>query len=97
MDAPTISKQMGVSHKEFFYFLGKAIQGADYEVRDNLVIIPRASGHVEITISEEKLRVLSPIVQLPYTDVEVRFRDVPEADREAFLFRFKWCFQRGGG
>ena len=92
-----ISKQMGVSHKEFFYFLKNTIQGAPYTFDGTHVIIPRTRGHVEIKISEEKLRVISDLVKLPYTDVEVRFMDVTDEDKKAFLFRFKWCFQRGGG
>ena len=88
---------MGVSHKEFFYFLGNTLQGGPYSVENNIVIIPRVQGHIEIKLSEEKKRVLSDVVRLPYTDIEMRFFDVTKADQEAFLFRFKWCFQRGGG
>ena len=98
MNPPAFSKELGVNTTDFYRFLHKIASEEEYTEKGNCITIPlKNSGRVEIHHSEEKSRVLSPLIQIPYMEVQIYFFDVSMPEQELFLTNFKWAFHRGGG
>lgn len=93
----TVSKEMGVNHKDFFRFLGRVVPMESCLVEGRRITIPGEGKMLELEISAEKERVLSPVVKMAYTEVRLKFSGYSEQEKEDFLWRFKLAFHRGGG
>ena len=93
----TVTKEMGISHKEFFRTLPKVLDGMDYTIDGNRIVTSEANRQLEINVSDERERKLSALMSLPVTDVELIFTGYSGPDRHAFLEIFDINFFRGGG
>ena len=92
-----VSKEMGVSHREFFRILPRVLAGVAHAIEGRRIVAESAGRRLEIQLSEEGERRLSPVVAMPVTRVELDFSGYSEAERSAFLARFEREFFKGGG
>ncbi len=92
-----IVKEMGMTRDDFARGLASALQGYDYRVEGDRVVV-EAPGQ-EVTISFEALppRRLGLSLAMPRARVTIAFGDFAPAGRGAFLQQFDRAFQRGGG
>ncbi len=90
-------KQMGFTHADFFRLLPRAMGGNEYSVTGDIVHATLAKGTLTISIGEEKQRLLSPHVVMPYTDVTFEYNNVPDDVRTSFEEYFHLRFMKGLG
>ena len=91
------TRQMGISHKDFFRLLPRAMGNNSYELNGHCVRATLATGTVKITLGEEQERRLSENVIMPYTDVTFDYHGVPVDVRSEFERYFHIRFMRGLG
>lgn len=90
------SRDMGITHAEFFRSLPSAIAGHPYTLRQGEVLIIDGDRGVTITLSRESKRVIGRL-RLPKTQVDFTFSGYSTQEVETFMAQFNIHFQRGGG
>ncbi len=90
------TREMGLTHAEFFRSLPSAIARRDYTVEDGEIGIDFGGRRVTIELGEQKARAIASL-NLPYVEVTFRFFDFSDAERNEFMERFDLYFRRGGG
>ena len=96
MTAEQFSKEMGVSHSDFFRLLPRAMGDTPYRVEGMKVIGELGSGSVSIELGEQQVRRIA-LMAIPYAEVSFAFDGVAENERTEFMRYFDLRFQRGGG
>ena len=91
-----LTREMSITHKDFFRLLPRAVNGAPITRQDNQAHIETEAGQVKITLAPERVRKLG-MMEFPVTQVSIEFRDFTPARQTAFLTRFDLAYQRGGG
>ena len=94
--AVTISKDMGVTHAEFFRLLPLALGTAAYSSDGARVVRKDGNRRLEITLGPEATRQIA-LLRVPRTAVTLSFSGYSEDDRAAALALFDRAFQRAGG
>ena len=93
----TITREMTITHDDFFRLLPKALRGHEFSVDGSEIRVDTANGgNVLIELSAESRRRLGSF-SLPVTRVEARFRGMTEQSVREFLTVFERTYQRGGG
>lgn len=97
-DLPTIaySREMGLTHADFWRLLPKAMGENPYTVDGNVVQATVADGQLEITLGPPEERRIA-LLRLPFSVVSFTFNGVNELQQQAFKAHFDLYFQRGGG
>jgi hypothetical protein len=97
-DLPDIrySREMGLTHADFWRLLPRAMGDHAYTVKDNVVQAGVHDGHLEITLGPAQERRIA-LLRLPYSVVSFVFKGVSEEQQLAFKAHFDLHFQRGGG
>jgi len=90
------SREMGVTHADFFRILPRAMGEHRYTIDGHTVHGAVNPGTVEIHLGEQQVRRIA-LMAIPYAVVSFTFRGVPEAHQQAFKKHFDLYFQRGGG
>ena len=90
------TREMSITHKDFFRLLPRAVNGAPVTRRDNQADIATEAGGVKITLAPETTRKLG-MMEFPVTRVSIEFRDFTPDEQAAFLARFDLAYQKGGG
>ena len=90
------SRDMGITHSEFFRTLPAALAALPYTVQGHDVIINDNTQRLVITLSPESRRRLGAL-SLPTTQVHFTFSGYSPQDIDWFMARFDRAFQRGGG
>lgn len=90
-------KQMGITHKDFFRLLPRAMGENEFSLDGLIVRAKLSSGTLVISVGEENQRVLSPNVIMPYADVTFEYHDVLDSIRTEFEQYFHLRFMRGLG
>ena len=90
------SRDMGITHREFFRTLPAALAAMPYTVQGHDVVIDDDTRRLVITLSPESRRRLAAL-SLPTTQVHFSFSGYSPQDIERFMARFDRAFQRGGG
>ena len=90
------SRDMGITHSEFFRTLPAALASTPYTVQDHDVIISDDTQRLVISLSPEGRRRIAAL-SLPTTQVHFTFSGYSPQDVEQFMARFDRAFQRGGG
>ena len=90
------SREMGVTHADFFRILPKAMGEHPYSIDGHTVRGEVSPGSVQIHIGEQRVRRIA-LMAIPYAVVSFTFRGVPEQRQQAFKKHFDLYFQRGGG
>ena len=91
-----LTREMSISHKEFFRLLPRAVNGMPVTRRGNVADIATGAGQVKITLAPERVRKLG-LMEFPVTPVTIEFNGFSPADQAAFLARFDLAYQKGGG
>ena len=90
------SRDMGITHSEFFRTLPVALARTPYTVQGRDIIITEDTRRLVITLSPEGRRRIAAL-SLPTTQVHFTFSGYSPQDVEQFMVRFDRAFQRGGG
>ena len=91
-----LTREMSITHREFFRLLPRAVGNAPISRQNGRVIVDANEGRVAIFLAAETLRKLA-MLELPVTEITLEFTGFTDAAREAFLARFDLAFQKGGG
>ena len=92
----TITKDMGVTHAEFFRVLPVALGTEAYSSDGARVVWEDGTRRLEITVGPEGTRQIA-LLRLPRTEVALSFSGFSDAARAAALAVFDRAFQRAGG
>ena len=92
----SLTREMSISHREFFRLLPRAVEGAPVTRQGTRVGITTDSGQVNITLAPERVRKLG-LMEFPVTPVTIEFDGFNAAEQAAFLSRFDLAYQKGGG
>lgn len=90
------SKEMGVTHKDFYRLLPRAMGDTRYEINGTTVVASVADGALTIDLGEEQVRRIA-LMAIPYAKVSFNFVGVDADARTLFMRHFDLSFQRGGG
>lgn len=90
------SRDMGITHREFFRTLPAALPALPYTVQGPDVVISDDTRRLVISLSPEGRRRIAAL-SLPTTQVHFTFSGYSPQDVERFMARFDRAFQRGGG
>ena len=99
MPEPTIvrfSRDMGITHSEFFRTLPAAVPASAYTVQGPDIIVAEDTRRLVISLSPEGRRHIAAL-SLPTTQVHFTFSGYSPQDVEEFMAPFDRAFQRGGG
>lgn len=96
MTAENFSKEMGVTHADFFRLLPRAMGDTPYTIQGLKVSGELSGGSVEIELGEQQVRRIA-LMAIPYAEVSFAFSGVDDNDRTKFMKYFDLRFQRGGG
>lgn len=91
-----VRKDMAISHADFMRILPAALDGTHFTRAGDLIQVEDQRGRVEIRLLPETVRTLSSL-QIPRTEIELRFFDYGEHAIKAFMSRFDLHYRRGGG
>ena len=91
-----ITRNMGITHNEFFRLLPKALNGAPFSRRQNRIAVTTDNGTINITLSAESVRKIASLT-LPVTEVTLEFTGFTTDTCQSFMHRFDLAYQRGGG
>ena len=91
------SREMGLTHAEFFRDLPAAIGHRECQVEAGpRVCIPIGRGRLRIELGPPQVRAIAAL-RLPFSQVTFEFAGVDEVERERFMQRFDLYMRRGGG
>lgn len=90
------SREMGLTHDDFWRLLPKAMGEHRYDVQGDVVHAIVYDGTLKITLGPTQERRIA-LLRLPYSEVSFEFNDVAEEQQQAFKTHFDLHFQRGGG
>lgn len=90
------SREMGLTHDDFWRLLPKAMGEHSYEVEGTVVNASVSGGTLKIILGPTQERRIA-LLRLPYSEVSFEFNDVALEHQQAFKAHFDLHFQRGGG
>jgi hypothetical protein len=92
----SFTRELGLTHDEFFRFLPPAISPHRFTVREDTVRIAAGDRTVTIELGPQQHRSIASL-RLPYLKASFAFIGFSAEERAAFMSRFERYFQRGGG
>ncbi len=95
--AITITKDMGLTHREFYRTFPSVAGEWAWHVADDVVTLEHPAGPVIIYLGRERRRRIAARVSLPATTLRFEFETHDQADVDAFIAHFDTHFRRGGG
>ncbi len=96
MTEESFSKEMGVTHNDFYRLLPRAMGETPYEISGANVNGTLGEGTVSIHLGEPQVRKIA-LLAIPFAKVSFEFKGVAEEVRSQFMHHFDLHFQRGGG
>ena len=90
------SREMGLTHADFWRLLPRAMGDHPYTIDGNAVRATVDGGQLDITLGPPEERRIA-LLRLPYSVVSFTFTGVEEVRQLAFKAHFDLHFQRGGG
>lgn len=95
--AIVVTKDMGLTHREFYRSFAMMAGDWRWEASDNHVVtVDHPDGPVTITLEPERRRKIA-LISMPSTIVRFEFAIHDQASVDAFMKRFDTHFKRGGG
>ena len=91
-----VTKEMGITHEEFFRNIPRVLETGDFTRNDDSVLIESEGKRLSISISEQSERRIALIV-LPVTHVTLTFAGYEDREITQMVEKFDRAFQRGGG
>ena len=92
----TVTKEMAVTHADFFRMLPSAFPDRDYDVQGTIIWRQWGGGTLEIKLGPEGTRRIA-LLMLPQTLVTLTFQGYLEAQRVELIKQFDTGFRRAGG
>ena len=92
----SFTRELGLTHDDFFRFLPPAISPHRFTVEENTVRIADGDRTVTIELGPQQHRSIASL-RLPYLEATFTFVGYTTNTRQAFMARFERYFQRGGG
>lgn len=96
MSTRSVTKEMGITHADFFRLLPVALGTEDYAVTPTSATAEAGSKSVRIDLGPEGTRQIA-LLALPQTTVTIALDGYDDEEAEAFMVRFDRAYQRGGG
>ncbi|MFK7861429.1 MAG: hypothetical protein AB8B64_21615 [Granulosicoccus sp.] len=90
------SREMGLTHDDFWRLLPRAMGNHSYERQGDHVNANVEQGTLQIHLGPAQVRQIA-LLRLPYSVVSFRFSGVEPQQQMAFKRHFDLHFQRGGG
>lgn len=97
MSETTISKTMGITHKEFHEGISALLDGIPYSRDDNTIQFQWQGKAIRISLGAEGVRQLGQSVCLPMTSVTLHFSAWTDKEIHDFINYFNLKFMKGGG
>jgi sulfur carrier protein ThiS len=91
-----ITKEMAVTHAEFFRLLPGALEGQPFRKTGHRVVVEEKGKRLDIGLGPERSRQIAGL-KLPATDVTLSFTGYDKTEIAAALRLFERTFQKGGG
>jgi len=92
-----ITKEMAVTHADFFRTLPQALDGAPFKKTGNRVVVEEKKGkRLEISLAAERTRQIAGL-KVPATDVSLAFTGYDRTEVAKALRLFERSFHKGGG
>jgi len=91
-----ITKEMAVTHADFFRTLPQALDGAPFKKTGNRVVAEDKGKRLEISLGPERTRQIAGL-KVPATDVTLAFTGYDRTEVATALRLFERSFQKGGG
>ena len=95
-DRVTVTKEMAVTHADFFRILPSAFPNRDYDVQGTTIWRQSDGGTLEIKLGPEGTRRIT-LLKLPQTSITLTFRGYSQSQRSELIEQFDKGFQRAGG
>jgi len=95
-DRVTVTKEMAVTHADFFRILPSAFPDCDYDIQGTTIWRQRDGGTLEIKLGPEGTRRIA-LLKLPQTSITLTFRGYSQSQRSELIEQFDKGFQRAGG
>lgn len=96
MEPIEYSREMGLTHDDFWRLLPRAMGEHKYQRNGNEVSATLHGGCLSIHLGPPEVRRIA-LLHIPYSVVSFSFKDVDKQDQLAFKAHFDLHFQRGGG
>lgn len=90
------SREMGLTHSDFFRLLPRAMGNHPYTITGNVVTADVHDGKLTIDLGPTQIRKIA-LLEIPYSVVAFSFKGVTEPQQLSFKAHFDLHFQRGGG
>lgn len=90
------SREMGLTHDDFWRLLPRAMGEHTYEILGNTVRAKVHGGTLNINLGDLQERRIA-LLRLPFAVVSFQFNGIAEHEQQAFKAHFDLHFQRGGG
>ncbi len=90
------TREMGLTHREFFRLLPAALEGRPFSASESVVGVEEGSSRITITLEPQGERRIA-LLRIPFTRVTFDFSGYIEDEINAFMKRFERHYQRGGG
>ena len=94
--AKTVTKEMGLSHADFFRTISSALATDNYQRSEFGVVYQNGHRRLEIILGPESDRRIARL-SIPSTDVTMSFSGYTDDEITEFVARFDRVFRRGGG
>jgi len=91
-----ITKEMAITHAEFFRLLPTALDGHPFKKSGNRVVVEDQGRRLEIGLGPERSRQIAGL-KLPATDVTLSFAGYDKTEIAAVLRLFERAYHKGGG
>ena len=91
-----ITKEMGITHADFFRTLPAALDSRDFKRTDHGVVLDAGGKRLTVSLGPERMRQVAGL-KVPATDVTLSFAGYDKTEIAAALRRFERMFQKGGG
>ena len=91
-----ITKEMAVTHAEFFRLLPNALEGQPFKKAGNRVVVEAEGKRLDIGLGPERTRQIAGL-KMPATDVTLKFTGYDKTGIAAALRLFERAYQKGGG
>ena len=92
----TVTREMGISHRDFFRIFPTVIRGRPFERRSDGVLYEELGRRLRVRLSAESERRLGKL-RIPLTTVQLQFEGFSAEQVESFMAAFDLHFHRGGG
>ena len=91
-----ITKEMAITHAEFFRLLPNALDALPFKKTGNRVVVEEKGRRLDIGLGPERTRQIAGL-KVPATDVTLSFTGYDKTAIAAALRLFERAYQKGGG